>query len=111
MRFEIVVAPEPDLLPSSEARDLEPAEPSSGPRRRLPAREVLDVFLDGANVTARVADRQAACVLRDLAAALVELAKRPHGKSIVRFYEDAWELCVERFGSVAALSVYRTGNE
>jgi hypothetical protein len=123
MRFEIVVAPEPDHVSRGEARDLEPAStreegadprphgPASTTRRRLPAREVLDVFLDGANVTARVADRHAACVLRDLAAALVDLACKPRGKSIVRFYDDAWELCVERFGAAASLSVYRTGSE
>jgi outer membrane protein assembly factor BamB len=123
MRFEIVVAPEPDHANRAEARALAASSadadgdagvlrpPSSATRRRLPAREVLDVFLDGANVTARVVDRQAACVLRDLAAALVDLANRPRGKSIVRFYDDAWELCVERFGAVAALSVYRTGSE
>src|SRR5215831_13546000 len=69
MRFEIVVAPEPDLLHRSEARDPEPSSlgaledgsdaprprASATARRRPPAREVLDVFLDGANVTARVA--------------------------------------------------------
>ncbi len=80
-------------------------------RARLPAREVLDIFLDGANVTARIADRQAACVLRDLAAALVELGEKPRGKAIVRFYDDAWELCIERLGAVASLSVYRAGGE
>ncbi|HEY2514765.1 MAG TPA: PQQ-binding-like beta-propeller repeat protein [Polyangiaceae bacterium] len=122
MRFEIVVAPEPDLLHRSEARDPEPPplgaddggdaprpRASATARRRPPAREVLDVFLDGANVTARVAERHAACVLRDLAAALAGLAARPRGKAIVRFYDDAWELCVERFGDQATLSVYRTG--
>jgi outer membrane protein assembly factor BamB len=125
MRFEIVVAPEPDLLLHNEAHDLDapsiaandaeasprPPRASAGAKRRLPAREVLDVFLDGANVTARVADRQAVCVLRDLALALVDLGEKPRGKAIVRFYDDAWELCVERFGAVAALSVYRAGSE
>ena len=38
-------------------------------------------------------------------------ACKPRGKSIVRFYDDAWELCVERFGAAASLSVYRTGSE
>ncbi len=110
MRFEIVVAPEPDFR-SLDARDPEPPAPSSATRDRIPAREVLDIFLDGANVTARVAEKHAACVLRDLAAALADLADEPHGKAIVRFYDDAWELCVERFGGVAALSVYRAGTE
>jgi outer membrane protein assembly factor BamB len=113
MRFEIVVAPEPELLPITDARDSEARDPQPTPigRRRAPAREVLDVFLDGANVTARVAERHAACVLRDLGAALAELAAKPRGKAIVRFYDDAWELCVERFGAIASLSVYRTGSE
>jgi outer membrane protein assembly factor BamB len=72
---------------------------------------VLDVFIDGANVTARVRETQGAFVLRDLALALVELAHRPRGKRTVRFYEQPWELCVERFGAKACLSVYRTGLE
>jgi outer membrane protein assembly factor BamB len=106
--FEIFVAPEPTL---SEVFD----PPTSGPRR-APARsadraEVLDVFIEGANVTARVSERQATCVLRDLALALVELAGSPRGKRIVRFYEEAYELCVERHGAGAAVSVYRAGAE
>jgi outer membrane protein assembly factor BamB len=108
--FEIVVAPDPELF---DPRDAAPAEGAarSGPRRRPAAREVLDVFIEGANVTARVAERHAACVLRDLAAALTDLASRPRGKAIVRFYDDAWELCVERVGRSASLSVYRTGSD
>jgi outer membrane protein assembly factor BamB len=110
MRFEIVVAPEPDFRPL-DLRDPEPPAQRSATRDRMPAREVLDIFLDGANVTARVAEKHAACVLCDLATALAELADEPSGKAIVRFHDDAWELCVERFGSIAALSVYRTGSD
>lgn len=72
---------------------------------------MVDVFIHGENVTAHLPDRNAACVLRDLAAAVVELEGVGFGKRIVRFYEDAWELCVERFGDVASLSVYRGGAE
>src|SRR5262249_4786970 len=89
--------------------------PRSGPRRRtdrlLARSEVLDVFIEGANVTARVTERQAGCVLRDLGAAVAELGGHPNGKRIVRFYEEAWELAVERQGARACLSVYRAGNE
>jgi outer membrane protein assembly factor BamB len=109
MRFEIVVAPEPDFRERSD--EAEASAPPSATRKHVPAREVLDVFLDGANITARVAEKHAACVLRDLAAALAELAAAPRGKSIVRFYDDAWELCVERYGDLASLSVYRTGGD
>jgi len=110
MRFEIVVAPEPDLR-TLHARDPELPAPSSATRDRVPAREVLDIFLDGANVTARVAEKHAACVLCDLAGAIAKLAQEPQGKALVRFYDDAWELCVERFGGIATLSVYRTGTD
>ena len=58
-----------------------------------------------------VRETHGAFVLRDLALALVDLARRPRGKATVRFYDEPWELCVERFGAAACLSVYRTGPE
>lgn len=107
--FEIFVEPESARLPSfPESRVLTtPARPGKAARPS----EVLDLFIQGANVTARVAERHASCVLRDLAAALAELCVQPRGKRIVRFYDDAWELCVERLGPDATLSVYRGGAE
>ncbi len=110
MRFEIVVAPHP-----SSPEDLplpppvRPGAEAPARRERRHAREVLDVFVDGANVTARVRETHGAFVLRDLAIAVVDLARRSSGKATVRFYDEPWELCVERFGSAACLSVYRTG--
>jgi outer membrane protein assembly factor BamB len=122
--FEIFVEPELSQLPddTSNARGSLPAEPRSGRRQRVdgsPAmagsrvrpNEVLDLFIHGANVTARVAERHASCVLRDLAWALTDLVRVARGKRIVRFYEDAWELCVERLANSATLSVYRGGSE
>lgn len=118
--FEIFVEPE-----LSERASLDPetvgipegaSPPASRTTRAMPARarrvnEVLDLFIHGSNVTARVAERHAACVLRDLALALADLVSVPRGKRIVRFYEDAWELCVERLAASATLSVYRGGAE
>ncbi len=76
------------------------------------AREVLDVFVNGANVTARIASRDHAFpVLGDLARAIATLACAPRGKALVRFYDQPWELCIERLGGVASLSVYRTGSQ
>ena len=123
--FEIFVEPELSQLPddASASRGLVPSGvPRSGRRIRVdsgPAsggarvrpNEVLDLFIHGANVTARVAERHASCVLRDLAWALTDLIRAARGKRIVRFYEDAWELCVERLANSATLSVYRGGNE
>ena len=127
--FEIFVEPESAQLHDDVApRGPLPSVPRSGRRNRIegtpsserPAgglggrahpSEVLDLFIHGANVTARVAERHASLVLRDLAWALTDLIRAPRGKRIVRFYEDAWELCVERLSSTATLSVYRGGAE
>src|ERR1019366_8275714 len=84
MRFEIVVAPQPpdsDALPPAQAPTSTASLRALRPDRRRPARALLDVFIDGANVTARVRETHGAFVLRDLAAALVDLAARPRGKA------------------------------
>ena len=122
--FEIFV--EPESSPRSDEvapRGHVPPLPRPGRRNRIdvgPAlalggrthpSEVLDLFIHGANVTARVAERHASLVLRDLAWVLTDLVRIPRGKRIVRFYEDAWELCVERLAGAATLSVYRGGAE
>jgi outer membrane protein assembly factor BamB len=112
MRFEIVVARHPPDAEGTHPISPAPAIVGAHPRReRRPAPEVLDVFIDGANVTARVHETHGAFVLRDLALALVDLARRPRAKATVRFYDEPWELCVERFGATACLSVYRAGAE
>ncbi len=89
---------------------LTPLAPLGRSGRARPA-EVLDLFIHGANVTARVSEKHASLVLRDLAWALADLMGAPRGKRIVRFYEDAWELCVERLAASATLSIYRGGPE
>ena len=106
--FEILVESERSSLATAASMPLA-APPRSG--RRARTSDVLDLFIHGANVTARVAERHASCVLRDLAWALAELSMFARQKRIVRFYEDAWELCVERLGDRAMLSVYRGGAE
>jgi outer membrane protein assembly factor BamB len=119
MRFEIVVAPElsePDsaapALPAAPPTGVRVLRPERGrPPARGSERELLDVFVDGANVTARVRETHGALVLRDLSLALVELGRRARGKATVRFYDEPWEMCVERFGRAACLSVYRAGPE
>jgi outer membrane protein assembly factor BamB len=116
MRFEIVVAQHPlnPVGPAFARMAVAKSSPEGRPparRERRPAREVLDIFIDGANVTARVRESHGALVLRDLALALVDLSRRPRAKTTVRFYDEPWELCVERFGATACLSVYRTGSD
>lgn len=111
--FEIFVEPKAQRAmtwPDEPRANGGPPPPPPADLRARP-NEVLDLFIHGANVTARVAERHASCVLRDLAFALADLMPSPRGKRIVRFYDDAWELCVERVGGSATLSVYRGGAE
>ena len=113
--FEIFVEPASSRLHDDAAREpaaaILPRRPAPAPLLHARPQEVLDLFIHGANVTARVAERHASLVLRDLAWALTDLVSVARGKRIVRFYEDAWELCVERLTSTATLSVYRGGDE
>ena len=110
--FEIFVGPLESPPSSGSAHR---GEPASGVVRASPslrrAREVLDVFVEGANVTARIEGNHTSCVLRDLGLALAELSRSPRGKALVRFYDDAWELAIERIGTRAMLSVYHGGQD
>ncbi|MGH7272472.1 MAG: PQQ-binding-like beta-propeller repeat protein, partial [Polyangiaceae bacterium] len=78
-------------------------------RELLLACEVIDAFIGGADVTPTERAAQTAFVLRDLALAVAELARQPRGRRMVQYASEPWELCVERFGKSACLSVYRTG--
>ncbi|HLK35617.1 MAG TPA: PQQ-binding-like beta-propeller repeat protein [Polyangiaceae bacterium] len=112
MRLEIVVAPPtPARAAASRISSDDPAAAAAAAPRspHAPARDILDVFIDGARVTAPLRETHGAFVLRDLAHALADLARQPRAKTAVRFYDEPWELCVERFGATACLSVYRTG--
>lgn len=111
-RFEIYVAPNPVEQYDLDRLETPASEPSSGTRRaKRRAREVIDIFLGGANVTARVPEGEMFGVLRDIAYAVLDLAKSLENKAIVRFCDEPWELCIERIGKIAALSVYRAGSE
>lgn len=120
MRLQIVVAPTAKAPPTEADSPLAMASAVAArgplgaagrhaPRAPGPAREVIDIFVDGANITARIRETHGAFVLRDLGFAVVDLAHRPRGKASVRFYDEPWELCIQRFGAAACLSVYRTG--
>lgn len=112
MGLEIVFAPQPsntyDLRQSGAGGSSGDADaPKVGLERRQPARVVLDLFIGGSKRSTRVEETHCGFALRDLALALVDLARRPRGKAIVRLYDEPWEICVERFGAAACLSVYR----
>jgi outer membrane protein assembly factor BamB len=73
---------------------------------------VLDLLVDGMNVTARVGESQTLPFLRDLAHAAVDLATHRKQRVTVPFYlyEDPWELGLQRDGAHALLSLFRGGS-
>jgi outer membrane protein assembly factor BamB len=72
---------------------------------------VVDVLVDGTNVTARIGQDHALPLLRDLAFAAVELATGRCSRTTVRFYDqrDAWALGLEAVGEQALLTVFQAG--
>jgi outer membrane protein assembly factor BamB len=110
MRFEIVIAPgaaETDVEEESAAASVCEDLRRAPPRKAGP--ELLDVLVDGANITAHLHETHAASVLRDLAAAVAALSHGNRGKTTIPFYDEPWEMCIERFGATACLSIYRAG--
>jgi len=74
-------------------------------------RGVVDVLVDGTNVTARIGQDHAIPLLRDLAYAAADLATRRHMRTTVRFYDqrDAWALGLERVGDDVLVTVFQAG--
>lgn len=81
------------------------------PRDRLAAKGVVDVLVDGANLTARLGDAEVVPLLRDLASAASDLACGRHERVGVRCLggDGGWELGLERAGADALLTLFRGG--
>lgn len=89
------------------SRNTPPATPIAHPV----SQGVLDILVDGLNLTARVGEGQTTPFLRDLALATVELATARKLRTSVRFYlrDEVWELGLIRDGQDVLLSVFRGG--
>lgn len=72
---------------------------------------VMDVLVDGTNVTARIGQDHALPLLRDLSFAAIDLASRRTHRVTVRFYDqkDAWALGLEQVGKHILISVFQGG--
>ena len=80
-----------------------------------PAREkqrgLVDLLVDGVNLTARIPSADPAPLLRDLALAVADLAALRASRAEVRCYsaDGPWELGLERCGPNALVSLFRGG--
>ena len=83
-----------------------------GPAKVDPSqfRDVIDIFVDGANVSARAPADRVYPVLRELASAVADLASGSRDKVVVPFHEAPYELVLERHGERALVTFYRGGN-
>lgn len=72
---------------------------------------VVDVLVDGTNVTARIGQDHALPLLRDLAYAAADLACGRQRRATVRFYDqrDAWALGLERVDEQILITVFQGG--
>jgi outer membrane protein assembly factor BamB len=85
--------------------------PATLPDALAPLRRLLDVFVDGVNLTARPGGVSPGELLCDLARALAQLnrGKRNRVNFPVYAEDEVWEIGLEADGEHALISVYRTG--
>jgi outer membrane protein assembly factor BamB len=88
-------------------RNADVTPPSSGPS---PFEGVLDVLVDGVNVTARLGEGPALMLLAEIAAGVAALSKGRRDRATASFYArgEAWEVGLEADGADVLLTVYRT---
>ncbi len=97
--FHVVVRP----LPGSGARQgVAPLAPLAG---------LLDVMVDGVNVTARIGGAQGLAVLGELARAVAALAGGRRDRATLQLYceNEVWELGLEADGADVLVTVFRAG--
>lgn len=94
--IEVVVRPRPETPPSSALRPLE---------------GLIDVIVDGINITARLGDSQALIVLAGLAHATSVLSRGTRERTALPLHteDEAWEIGLLADGSDVLISIYRTG--
>ena len=85
----------------------------AAPRSFSSLRGVVDVLVDGTNVTARIGQDHAIPLLRDLAYAAADLAALRQTRTTVRFYDqrDAWALGLERVADDVMVTVFQGGSQ
>jgi outer membrane protein assembly factor BamB len=94
--FHVVIRPRPELAPSSDL------SATYG---------LLDLLVDGNNLTARIGQSQALAVLGDLGHAVAHLLTGRRTRTTVELYaeDETWELGFELDGPEVLVTVFRSG--
>lgn len=72
----------------------------------LELRDIIDIVVDGANLTASIPEEAIFGLVGNLLASLVELIDETSRKAIVEFHHEPWELVLVPDGSMLQLSLY-----
>jgi hypothetical protein len=92
-------------------------KPEPSPSGSLPSsfgspalKGVLDVLVDGVNVTARLGEGPALLLLAEIGSAVAAISRGRRDRATASFYArgEAWEIGLEADGTDVLLSVYRT---
>lgn len=96
--IEVIVRPKPEPAQGSAF------EPLNG---------LLDVIVDGVNLTARLGEGRALSLLAELGEGVVALSRGKRDRLTLPFYSgtEAWEIGLEADGGAVLVSVYRIGPE
>ncbi|HVR18968.1 MAG TPA: hypothetical protein VMS65_04715, partial [Polyangiaceae bacterium] len=92
-------------------RNPEPSPSGSvPPSGHSPLKGVLDVLVDGVNVTARLGEGPALLLLAEIASAVAAISRGRRERATAPFYArgEAWEVGLEADGESVLLTVYRT---
>lgn len=85
---------------------LHPRRPAESTLDVLELRDIIDIVIDGTNLTASIPEEAIFGIVGNILSGLVELTAGRSPKTIVEFYHEPWELVMVPDGSSLLLSVY-----
>ena len=85
---------------------LQPVRPAESALNVLELRDIIDIVIDGTNLTAPIPEEAIFGLVGNLLSALVDLVEGRATKSIIEFHQEPWELSIVADGPTLLLSVY-----
>ena len=85
---------------------LRPRRPADSSLDLLELRDIIDIVVDGTNLTASIPEEAIFGLVESMLAALVRLVDETSRKAIIEFHHEPWELVLLPDGDVLKLSLY-----
>ena len=85
---------------------LQPRRPAESGLNLLELRDIIDIVVDGTNLTASICEEAIFGLVEDVLASLVKLVDETSCKGIIEFHHEPWELVLIPDGSELRLSLY-----